>query len=730
MTFDLDRREFLAAMAAVTATSILPAYAHPSVAEALQQPPAAGLSERMEFGADYYAEDWPAERWETDAQLMKRAKFRTVRLADTNWERMEPAEGHYDFAWLDRVLEILNRNGIRAVLCTSSYVPPAWLVEKHADFYLVNEAGVRRRWGGMGFMCLNNPLYRQCVAKLVTALATHYGRHPGVIGWQIDNEMGGWGAECYDEVYCQPKFQQSLKNKFQTIDELNRRLLTVSYGHSYSDWNQVLLRSNVTEDALQAPLVLESKRFFSANIAEFLAFQASLLRQHTNGQFITHNGPSLSMNCFEFARPLDFLSEDNYPRVGEYSESAFATDLMRGFNHGKSFQALEIRSGTFGPYSLRDTTPPPGLARLWAWQRLAHGADGILFFRWRMSNGGSEQYWQGLLNYDGTPSAAFPEVARMGAELEKVGSEFIRAETPSVVAEILSYDSLWALDISNGKFPYLEQLKVFSSSFNRWSLNVDFVEPTAHLDKYKIVLAPSLHVVDPAIAQNLEAFVNQGGVLILSARSGFKNEDNLATQLPPGPLEALAKVRVKSFTLLQPSTEQRWLDFPVDPAAYKPSPDNVIRSASPDWPGEYTAKGWVDILESYGAKPLFHYQKDYYAGQPAVTIADYGKGKVIYVGTLLEPRFYVDLARHACEWAKVDVGGEIPEGVDFALRQNDRGSYRFLLNFSDSVKTVKLSGQHRDLISAMTFTDQVSVPPLELRVLVPNRPGGADPAKP
>ena len=318
----------------------------------------------------------------------------------------------------------------------------------------------------------------------------------------------------------------------------------------------------------------------------------------------------------------------------------------------------------------------------------------------------------------------------MGAELEKVGSEFIRAETPSVVAEILSYDSLWALDIGNGKFPYLEQLRVFSSSFNRWSLNVDFVEPRANLDKYKGVLAPSLHVVDTAIAKGLEAFVNQGGVLILSARSGFKNEDNLATQLPPGPLERLARVRVKSFTLLQPSSEQRWLDFPVSPAAYKPSPDNVVRSASSEWQGEYTAKGWVDILESDGARPLFLYQKDYYAGQPAVTIADYGKGKVIYVGTLLEPRFYVDLARRACEWAKVEVGVEMPEGMDFALRQKDRGSFRFMLNFSVSPKTIKLSGQHRDLISAMTFTGEVTVPPLELRVLVPNTPGGAGPAKP
>jgi beta-galactosidase len=493
------------------------------------------LSDQIEYGADYYAEDWPPERMETDAQLMQQAKFRTVRLADTNWERLEPEEGRYDFAWLDRVLAILNRHGIRAILCTSSYVPPAWLIQKHPDFYLVHADGVRHRWGGMGYMCLNNPTYLQYVAKLITALASHYGRHPGVIGWQMDNEMGSWGYECYDADYCVPKFRQYLKKKFGTLDELNRRLLTVSYGHAYSSWDQIPLHGSVADDVHQAPLLLEGLRFFSANITQFMAFQASLLRQYTSGQFITHNGASRTGNGFDFAKPLDFLCDDSYPRVGEYIAPAFAIDLMRGFNRGKPFLLLEHRSGTFGGYTLDDATPPPGLARLWAWQTLAHGADGVLFFRWRMSNGGSEQYWQGLLNYDGSPGRAFPEVSRLGDELEKVGSEFVHAETTSSVAEVMSYDSLWALHVGGASFPYFEQLQAFLKAFRHWGLNIDFVEPTEDLGKYKVVVAPALHVVDPSIAENLDRFVLGGGVLILTARSGFKSQDNLVLprRFPP-----------------------------------------------------------------------------------------------------------------------------------------------------------------------------------------------------
>lgn len=675
-------------------------------------------SNQIEFGTDYYPEDWPPERLEIDAQLMQQAKFKTVRVADTNWQRLEPEEGHYDFAWLDRVVEVLNRHGMRVILCTSSYVPPAWLIQKHPDFYLVQEDGVRRRWGGMGFMCLNNPTYLQYVAKLVTALASHYGRHPGVLGWQIDNEMGGWGYACYDADYCVPKFRQYLKKKFGTLDKLNRRLLTVSYGHAYSSWDQIPLNGNPNDDNQQVPLLLEAKRFFSANINDFMAFQAGLLRKYTSGQLITHNGPDRTLNCFDLAKSLDSLGDDSYPRVGEYITPAFDVDLMRGFNRGKSFLLLEHRSGSFGGYTLGDATSPPGLARLWAWQTLAHGADGVLFFRWRMNNGGSEQYWQGLLNYDGTPGRAYPEVKRMGEELEKVGSDLVHATTPASVAEVMSYDSLWALHVGSTSFPYFDELRAFRGAFRQWGLNVDVVEPSDDLSKYKVVVAPTLHVVSPSVVENLEKFVNRGGVLILTARSGFKSEDNLATQVPPGPLTRLAKVRVAESTLLEQGEQFTWFGFPSEEGTYRPSSENLIRSVSPDWPGEYKAKVWADVLEPDGAQTLFKYQKDYYAGRAAVTVSNYGKGKVIYVGTLLEPRFYSDLARRACEWAKVGFGPEIPPGVDFAVREGKQHSFRFVLNFSESPKFVTLSGKYRDLLSGKTFDGQISVPSLELRVLV------------
>ena len=72
----------------------------------------------MYIGADYYPEHWDTSRWETDARLMKRAGFNVTRLAEFAWVMMEPAEGQFEFGWLDDALTVLRKHGISAILCT------------------------------------------------------------------------------------------------------------------------------------------------------------------------------------------------------------------------------------------------------------------------------------------------------------------------------------------------------------------------------------------------------------------------------------------------------------------------------------------------------------------------------------------------------------------------------------------------------------------------------------
>jgi beta-galactosidase len=500
---------------------------------------------------------------------------------------------------------------------------------------------------------------------------------------------------------------------------LNRRLLTVSYGHEYTAWNQIDPRINIhgEGDAVQVPLALETKRFFSLNMVRFLEFQAKILRAHTTHQFVTHNAAKPSTQLFDLARNMDFLAEDLYPQTGQFAQPGFFTDLFRGANRGKSFQVFEMRSGTFGSYTLNDATPPPGLIRLWAWQTIAHGSDGVLFFRWRRNNAGSEPYWQGLLDQEGAPALPYREVAQMGSELREHGARFAQASSPAQVAGVVSYDSDWAINIGHKDYPYLEQLGAWTQAFRRLQMNVDLVEPGADLTSYKIVFAPALYIVDDSIAKWLEAFVSRGGTLILGPRAGFANEDNVGRHLPPGLLAPLAKVQVETFTPLGKPEAHAQPAAPASPGPYKPAATNLIRPTSREWPGPFSAGVWADILTLSGGQALYTYTEDFYAGRPAITLAETGKGKTLYIGTLLEESFYLAFAEQLCRTTGISCGPILPEAVDFAARQNAGGLFRFFLNFSTEIKTVPLDGSYRDLLSGKRFTGTVDVPPLDLRIL-------------
>ena len=370
------------------------------------------------FGVCYYPEQWPESYWEEDARRMQECGVNTVRMGEFGWALMEPREGHYDFSLFDRAIETLGRHGIKTIFGTPTAAPPKWLTHKYPEVLDVFETGQPANDQSRRQYCYNSPVYRQFSRKIVEALARHYRDNTNIIGWQIDNEMNNENPECFSES-CRTAFRLWLQQKYGTLDELNARWGTVVWSQIYSDWSQIDLP--FPTPAFHNPaLMLDYKRFISDSATDYLNDQVEILRRYRPDDFLTHNGAFKNINYYNFSRALDLHAFDNYPTFNNsprYSTGAALT-LVRGFN-GRMMIMEQLTGPAGQTYMLR--TPQPGETRLWAMQAIAHGADGLLHFRWRSALRGAEEYWYGVLDHDNVPRARFEEFKQEGSNCRKSG---------------------------------------------------------------------------------------------------------------------------------------------------------------------------------------------------------------------------------------------------------------------------------------------------------------------
>jgi beta-galactosidase len=660
------------------------------------------------FGVDYYPEHWPEDRWPEDARLMAEAGFNVVRLAEFAWAKMEPQEGQYDFDWLDRAIAILASHDIQVVLGTPTASPPPWLMTKSPELYLVREDGQRATFGNRREYCPNNPVYHEYTRRIVTHMAEHYADHPAVIGWQIDNELGG---RCYCPI-CTRAFQEWLRDRYGLLDALNQKWGTVFWSHTYTDWDQVPLPLT-TAGSPNPGLALDFLRFSSDSYVAVQRMQVEILREKCPTHFVTHNFMGFGydqVDYFDLARDLDLVAWDNYPRGFwdmradvDPSQVALSCDTMRGLKR-QNVWVMEQQAGPSG-WETVSTAPRPGELRLWAYQSIAHGADGIVFFRWRTARFGTEEYWHGLLDHHGRPGRRYEEIKRMGGEIKKAGEQLFGSTVKPSVAMILSYDSRFAFQIqaNSPQFSYSAHFHQIHRAFHDHHVPVDVVAPTADLSAYKLVVAPALHVVSEAMAENLKRFVRAGGVLVVTSRTGVKDAANAVIDVPlPGLLAGLCGVEVEEYDSL--------------PAGVRNELELALPELAPPHPVH--ASVWCDVLKSNGATVIACYTQDYTAGKPAITVNQFGQGQVVYVGTVGDADLYEALADWLLGLAGVQPILAAPEGVEVTERWQGDDRLLFLLNHTGHAQEVDLDGHCTDLLRETACEGKVTIAPRDVLILL------------
>ncbi|MBQ9927831.1 MAG: beta-galactosidase [Lachnospiraceae bacterium] len=632
----------------------------------------------MKIGVDYYPEHWDKALWEKDADLMQKTGVEVVRMGEFAWCRFEPAEGEYDFTWLDEIMDIFAERKIDVVLCTPTNCPPLWLYEKYPDAVMTGRDGHKIATGIRGHRCYNNPDFIRHSKQIIEKMTRRYANHKSVIAWQIDNELEA--NFCHCEI-CIGEFRQWLKEKYGSIEAVNKAYGNNMWSGEYSAWEQIKPAYGSHPYAWFNPsFMLDFNRYASDNMIKYVKMQAEIIRKNCPGTMITTN-TWFCENMPDFYKTfqdLDFVSYDNYPitkipeNSEEYYSHAFHLDLMRGIKR-QNFWIMEQLSGGMGCWMPMVHTPRPRMIKGYSLQALAHGADTVVHFRWRTAVSGAEMFWHGLIDHSNVPGRRFDEFAQLCKQAKEL--DFIDGtEIKSQVAILYSSDNEYAFKIqpqTRGMY-YLEQMKLFHAAFSRYGINVDIIGQHEAFDGYKIIVAPQMYVTDEDVVKRLYEFTKTGGSVILTNRSGVKDENNKCIMSPlPTVFKNLAGVCVEE---------------------YDPIGEDTVALRFADG-SEYKGRQWCDVLCAENAKVLATYDSQFYKGKAAITENVYGEGLAYYVGTVGEKKLYNKLVKEILLKSKVDFIDGLPENVEVTIREGNGKKVRFIFNDTDNMQTFSLKGK-------------------------------------
>ena len=650
-------------------------------------------------GGDYNPDQWRhiPGTLDEDIRLMKLSGCNLMSVGIFSWAALEPEEGVYDFDWLQEVLDKFAENGIYAFLATPSGARPQWMSKKYPEVLRVNELGIRHVHGVRHNHCFTSPVYREFVRRMNTALAERFGHHPAVVGWHISNEYSG---ECHCEL-CQAAFREYLKETYKTLDNLNRQWWTGFWANTVTDWEQLNAPTPMGETHVHG-LNLSWKRFITRQTVDFMNAETEPLRRiapHlpvTTNLMLFHTG----LDYYRFGEAFDFASFDCYPAWGVDKTDDETEALKAAFNYDV------MRSILNKPFALMESTPSqvnwqnicklkkPGMHMLASMQAVAHGADTVQYFQWRKSRGSWEKFHGAVVDHVGHENTrTFRDVAEVGSALKKL-TGVLGSGTRSEVAIIYDVENYWALDNSQGprrEKHYIETLMEHYRALKRFGVNVDIIDQSYALENYKIVIAPMLYMIKPGTAEKLEAFAENGGTFVATVRTGCVDQDDLCFLTGfPGPLRRLLGVWAEECDGLCDGETNGFL-----------------------LPGkeQYSCCDMCDLIHAETAKVKAVYASDFYAGSPAVTVNDFGRGKAWYIASRPEQAFLDSFyAKLLPESGVKPLVANLPTGVLTATREGENGKHLFVMNFTRRSVQVDLpAGENALTGEAVGGTTELSV---------------------
>lgn len=662
-------------------------------------------------GGDYNPDQWldRPDILHEDIRFMKEAHINEATLGVFAWSMEEPEEGRYDLDWLEEVVNRLYEHGIRTILATPTGAMPHWLTEKYPEVLKVDEHGTRRMHGQRHNFCPTSPVLRKKMQGINEALSERLGKHPGVIAWHLSNEYGGDAdAETFIGCHCpacEDAFRTFLKDRYGTLEDLNRAWWTGFWSNRFTSWDQIHCPGAGSEHTMHG-IKLDYRRFVSAQMLDFAKAERDAVRRYSDRPVCTNMmGTFDPLDYFKWARELDFVSVDCYPMWHSQEDDT-------GIAQGASLYYALTRSLKRMPFLLMESvvssvnwTPiniikRPGMHMLSSMQAVASGADSVQYFQFRASRGSSEKFHGAVIGHlNGNDTRVFREVKALGERLEKLSGLVLGTVNRPQAAILYDWENIWAVNDA--------QALVMPFDFNRrfldyygalWDrgIDTDLIDMDSDLAPYRLVLAPFNYMYRKGWTEKVRRFVERGGVFVTTCWSGIVDDSDLCFE-KEHPLQDLLGIRPE--------------EVDVSPGYM----ENTISWGEDSFP----VRDLCGVIHTVGADVLAVYGKNYYKGMPALTVHAYGRGKALYAAAEGKQDFVGRLVDEAlCEAGlRCPIEVELVHGVTVSCREGDGRRLFFVQNFNNRPTEVVFRKPCRNAESGEKVEGPVLLDPYECRIL-------------
>lgn len=655
------------------------------------------------LGAAYYPEAWPDSEIPKDIAMMQQAGITVVRIGEFAWKKMEPKNGEFHFEWFHDVIDRLEEAGIRVIMGTPSATPPIWLEELDPEMRMIKENGMQKQHGGRRHCCSNNPTYRKYSARIAEKMAQEFGHHPNVIGWQIDNEIAAFDG-CWCE-HCRKKFSEYLRNRYDTIENLNNRWNLNLFSQAYDSFDQV---PRPLPHTWHSPhLKYEWNQFLAKSHTDFVRLQADILHRYTDVPVGTDMMPVFNQDYAEMNDFLDVVQFNHYDDEYSLSREIFWFDYMRGLKD-RPFWVTETSTCWNGSTSTPANIRPEGFCSANSWLPIVLGAEANMYWLWRQHWAGHELMHGAVLYASGRPMHIFGEVQALAEGYRKC-SEFlantkVHTEAAVIVSSVNDYlmkeqEVTWEEGSNNWETAYVKRMYKAYKPLLECGVRPDVIPPRKDLSGYRLLYTPFLLTMEEDdLPQRISEWVRNGGVWVVGPMTDIRNDIG-------------AHFLDRETGFLEELTESR-LVYQI------PDAEHRISCCWNDG-REFLAEKWLQLFDvSPDTEILVKVKKGYSAlvGKAVAFRKQVGRGWVYVLGTLPSPEDGKQILSDALHQA--DVSCFALDGVvAAACRTGNDICGIAATEYGGKQGKIALDGIYTDLLTGLQHSDAISLAPYQTVVL-------------